>query len=477
MNYASCMSGSSPLRRTQGSIRARGNRFQVRVFAGVDPVTGRDHYLTESTRDEKEAKRVLRRLLTEVDEHRNSQTSATLGQALDDRLLVHEVEANTLAGYEANARRYIRPALGRVPVGKLNARMLEEFYAELRRCRTRCSGRPAIEHRVDGPHACRTVKHRRPAGRRPAAGYPSHDCEAAGCRVRECGPHVCQPLSPATIRQIHFTISAALTAAVRWEWINSNPADVARTPRIPAPQPNPPTSEQAAQILAAAWQQDEDWGTLVWLTLVTGMRRAELLALRWDDVDMEGGVLEIRRNYVRVAGQGVEKDTKTHRMRRIALDGETVDVLRAHRGRCDAMASAIGVAPNDHGFLFSYEPLHDRPCNPHGVSHRYTVMCKSLGIDSHLHALRHYSATELLSAGVDLRTVAGRLGHAGGGTTTLRVYAAWVSESDRRAAEILSSRMRRPGDREAATRRESPEDSSSLTGIDVLDSPGLRRDH
>jgi integrase len=71
-------------------------------------------------------------------------------------------------------------------------------------------------------------------------------------------------------------------------------------------------------------------------------------------------------------------------------------------------------------------------------------MCTKLGIDSHLHALRHYSATELLTAGVDLRTVAGRLGHGGGGATTLRVYAAWVSSADRQAAEILGGRMKRP---------------------------------
>ena len=71
-------------------------------------------------------------------------------------------------------------------------------------------------------------------------------------------------------------------------------------------------------------------------------------------------------------------------------------------------------------------------------------MCAELGIDSHLHALRHYSATELLTAGVDLRTVAGRLGHGGGGATTLRVYAAWVGEADRRAAELLGTRMARP---------------------------------
>ena len=81
------------------------------------------------------------------------------------------------------------------------------------------------------------------------------------------------------------------------------------------------------------------------------------------------------------------------------------------------------------------------------MTHRYARMCAELGIDSHLHALRHYSATELLTAGVDLRTVAGRLGHGGGGATTLRVYAAWVGESDQRAAQLLADRLRRPSRR------------------------------
>jgi integrase len=81
------------------------------------------------------------------------------------------------------------------------------------------------------------------------------------------------------------------------------------------------------------------------------------------------------------------------------------------------------------------------PYSPHGVSSRYKDMADRLGIDTHIHALRRYSATELLSAGIDLRTVAGRLGHGGGGATTLRAYAAWVAASDRKAAEILGSRM------------------------------------
>jgi integrase len=239
-------------------------------------------------------------------------------------------------------------------------------------------------------------------------------------------------------------VSGALSAAARWGWLKSNPAGVARQPRQPAPEPDPPSPAEAARIIAAAWDQDDDWGTFVWLVMVTGMRRAEVLALRWFRVDLDGGALDIRRNYVWTNGRGVEKDTKTHQMRRIALDPETVDVLRAHRLRHDQIAGSLGVELGNQAYLFSHEPNRSCPYNPSSVTHRYTAMCEKLGVDSHLHALRHYSATELLTAGVDLRTVAGRLGHAGGGATTLRAYAAWVSESDKRAAAILGSRMQRP---------------------------------
>ncbi|MGH3972439.1 MAG: site-specific integrase [Pseudonocardiaceae bacterium] len=188
---------------------------------------------------------------------------------------------------------------------------------------------------------------------------------------------------------------------------------------------------------------DEDWGTLVWLVMTTGLRRGEVCILRWARVELDAGEIEIRSSYRLRNGVGTEKDTKTHQMRRIALDTETVGLLRELKDRWRKRLDDLGLELADDMYVFTdyRQTVPTAPYSPHGVSSRYRDMATRLGINTHIHALRHYSATELLSAGIDLRTVAGRLSHGGGGATTLRVYAAWVAASDRKAAEILGSRM------------------------------------
>jgi integrase len=389
----------------------------VIVYAGTDPVTGRRSYLRETVKGtgkaaRKRAESAMNKLLTQVDGQRSVESSVSMGYALDEWMRNTELEDSTRRTYEGYIRRTIRPALGEEPARKVTARTLENFYTELRRCRTRCDGKPFIEHKKP----------------------EEHDCE-----TEECKPHKCKAFGSSTIRQIHAIISGALDAAARWSWIDSNPAKLARKPKQKRPEPDPPTSAEAARLSEAAFGMGDDWGTLVWLAMTTGMRRGELVALRFKRLDLDGEVIDLRHNWV----LGKEKGTKTHQNRRIALDTETIVLLKEHKARVTERVEALGLKFREDMFVFSggKTPDHSEPYSPNAVTQRYKDMATRLKIDTHLHALRHYSATELLTAGVDLPTVSGRLGHGGGGATTLRVYAAWVAASDRKAAEILGSRM------------------------------------
>jgi integrase len=400
-------------------IRQRGNRFQVRVFGGTDSATGRQLVLTGSAKTEADAIALRDGFRKQIESQTAVRTNLTLAVLLDEWLDSHPVEHSTRLAYTTLIEKFIRPALGdeTLPVlVKQGSRPYEKLYAELRVCRRRCRGRSFVEHRT--PRA--------------------HECDV------RCALHACQPLSASSIRQCHAVLSSAYAAAVRWGWVPVNPMGTVQKPRIPTPNPDPPSPEDAARIVAAAWFEDVEWGLLVWLLLVTGARRGEILALRWENLDLGMGVLSIRHSVDAQRGTPTIKDTKTHQSRRISLDAATVVLLIEHRERVVERCAEIGAAFSEELFVFSYRPDHARPCNPSGVTHRYARMVGKLGISTHLHAIRHCSATELLASGVDLRTVAGRLGHSSGGATTLRVYAAWVSRADQAASELLAGRLPAP---------------------------------
>jgi integrase len=247
-------------------------------------------------------------------------------------------------------------------------------------------------------------------------------------------------MSTSSVRQIHNLLNGAFTRAERWRWLGSNPVRQAEPPPPPRADPQPPSPAQAATIASAAWT-DPDWGMLVWLAMTTGARRGELCALRWSDIDFATSVIDIDSSIGQIGRRVWEKDTKAHQRRRIVLDPQTLALLRSYLANCANSASLLGIAFPEIGHVFSPAPDHSAPIKPDTVTQRYRRMCKRLGWDMHVHQLRHFSATELIAAGVDIRTVAGRLGHSGGGTTTLRVYSAWVAEADQRAAVSLAGRL------------------------------------
>ncbi|PZS27691.1 MAG: site-specific integrase [Pseudonocardiales bacterium] len=405
--------------------------LRVRVYAGVDPLTGKRHYLTEvipldpgasregvkAARDE--AKKALTRLVNQIDERRNPRTRATVDQLLDRYLELLDVEPTTLRTYRFLMDKHIRPVIGPLMVARLDGEVIDSLYARLRACRDHCDGRRYTDHRTVRPHEC---DHR-------------------------CGPHLCRPLTPSSVRQVHWILSGALKRAVRWRWIGYNPISEAQPPSPTRPDPRPPSEAEAARILTEA-STDPDWATFIWLAMTTGARRGELCGLRWHNLDLDTGAVTLRTSIAQDGNRRWEKDTKTHQQRRVAIDADTVEVLAAHRTRCVERAAQLGLDFSADAFMFSLSPDGSTHLVPSSVSQRFAKLAERLGLRTHLHQLRHYSATELIAAGVDVRTVAGRLGHSGGGTTTLRVYAAWKAEVDQRAADTLGVRLphaSRPG--------------------------------
>jgi integrase len=173
--------------------------------------------------------------------------------------------------------------------------------------------------------------------------------------------------------------------------------------------------------------------------VVLGARRGELCGLRWQHVDLDRGEVLLERGVVYVSRQPlIDKATKTGSKRRLAMDAGTVELLRSHQERSEAVARELGTTLPVSAYVFSREPDGSRPLHPSLVSHQFAGLARSLGVRCRLHDLRHLMVTYLISQGVDWRTAAGRAGHAGP-QMTLGTYAHFQPAQDRAAAELLAA--------------------------------------
>ena len=224
-------SPSKPRRRTRGSVEPLANGgFRVKVYAGFDSVSNKRLYLDATVPPgpgaATDAEKLRIKFLAQVDERRSPRTRATVNQMLDRYLTVLDVEPTTRSTYEGYIRNHIRPALGPLPLSRLETETIESFYAQLRTCRVRCGGgRRLVEHRVEGEHTCDD----------------------------RCRRHQCKPLSASAVRQIHAILSSACKRAVRWNWINTNPTDNAEPPTAARPNTRPPTAGRRGRLVDPAW--------------------------------------------------------------------------------------------------------------------------------------------------------------------------------------------------------------------------------
>jgi integrase len=342
-------------------IVQRQNRFYVVAYDGLDPLTGRERrrwHPIGGDRDEAEA--VAQRL----DRERCSAPPpiggpTTLGTFLCQTWLPRkrrQVRATTAYRYAWFVERYISPKIGDIPLRRLRIDHLEDLY-----------------------HQLATTGGRRGSG-----------------------------LAPKTILEVHMIIRAALDLAVQRDLVDRNVADSAqlRPPRAGSTTARVWNAPELATFLAAA--RPHRLYPALHLTAHTGMRRGEAVGLRWSDLDASTRRLSIQRTLQCVGGRPVEFGVKTRNSRRcIDLDETTVDVLRAWRRqlRRDGLPSGAD------DWMFCNAT--GRFLNPESLSQLFDRIVQRAPVPRiRFHDVRHTHASLLIAAGVPIKVVSERLGHA-----------------------------------------------------------------
>ena len=385
----------------RGHLQQRGaDSWRLKVFLGRSP-DGKKRYLERTVRGtRREADQELARMVVEAGEGRWTPSAPmTMAELLERwlKLKATTVEQSTVSNYEWIARQYVVPAFGDRKVAGIRTMELDEFYARLR-----LSG--GVESR---------------------------------------------PLSGRTVRICHTVMRQSLDQARKWGVIARNPARDATPPSAGHSEVSPPSVLQVRDLLAAAFDEEPAFGVYLWLLATTGCRRGEGCALRWKDVLWDTGELLIRRNIAHVGRDIVEKSTKTHQSRRVAIDASTLDLLRQHQLRCWELALRVGVRLDDDAFLFSEEPDFATPWRPDVCTNRFGRLRATLGLESvRLHDLRHFTATELGQSGTPVATISARLGHRDK-ATTLNIYSHTLPATDALAAETISRLIGDPTRRHA----------------------------
>lgn len=368
-------------RGTKHEVRA--GVWRLRVFAGTDPATGKPRQMSRTVRGgSRVAEQELARFATEAAAGEVPMgADQTLGEFLDAWLAFVDSQRSptTMRGYRDKVRRW-KGVLGSKRVSKLTAQDLDRTYARW----------------LD------------------------------------------EGAAPMTVRHCHRVLAAALKQAQRWGLISRCATDLARPPAMVhrAPPDVDPATWQAVVLELRA--REPVTAMAVLLAGVTGARRGELCGLRWSDIDRRRGLLTVARSVQHGADKTslVVAPTKTGRDRRVALDPRTLDLFARYREQAERWAADARVELAPEGYILTLDPTGTSPLKPDTITSGFARAARRVGAHLRFHDLRHMSASLLIEAGTDVRTVAGRLGHADA-STTLRIYAHAFEARDRQAAEVL----------------------------------------
>lgn len=227
-------------------------------------------------------------------------------------------------------------------------------------------------------------------------------------------------LSPQTVKSTYCTLHTALELAVEWNILARNPVALVRPPRVPQREMKTLAPEQVTTLLKAAG--DDRLYAVYAVAVALGMREGEILALRWQDVDLDAGVLTVAHTLTRVDGKLTLTEPKTKAgARQITLPPFLVSVLRQHRVRQIEERLRAGERWQDAGYVFTNP--YGRPISGPSLLNLFKHLLAKTGLpDMRFHDLRHTAASLYLAQGVPPRMMMETLGHSNI-STTLSIYA------------------------------------------------------
>lgn len=340
----------------KNGIRRRGETYEAKVYVGRDATTGRKRYVSRSFRTKREAEAWRVERLKELHDTGDvfTPTSLSVGEYLGRWLKSLEGQRSpaTLSDYEVAVRKHIAPAIGDLRLPALTPPRLQAFYD---RARAEKSSR--------------------------------------------------------VMRSIHYTLSSALTRAVKQGFIRDNPCSKVDAPKHRPREMMPLRPEEATRFLTAA--HETRLYPLWLLACTTGLRRGELCGLRWVDVDIEAGRLSVRQQLVVVGGHNVFREPKTRSSSAaVPLVPEAIDALKAWRETQGVERGVAGPEWQDHGLVFCQangKPLH--PNNLLKRDFRGLLAVAGIAPETRIHDLRHTVATLLFAAGVHPKLASALLRH------------------------------------------------------------------
>ncbi|MGD9924797.1 MAG: tyrosine-type recombinase/integrase [Pseudorhodoplanes sp.] len=243
-------------------------------------------------------------------------------------------------------------------------------------------------------------------------------------------------LADRTRLHVHRVVHRMLRHAAQWGVVHQNAAALVDAPTVASKEIEILTPEQVRAVLATL--RGKSIYVIAATALATGMRRSELLALRWQDVDLDGAKLRVEQSLEQTKRGGlVFKAPKTrHGRRTITLPPSTVTDLRTHwktqqEGR---LALGLGKAPEDSLVFAAWD---GEPRSPNGLTKEWQSVMSKAKLKATLHSLRHTHASTLIASGLDVLTISRRLGH-GSPAITLSVYG-HLFKTDDRAAQIMEA--------------------------------------